>query len=246
MKRRWTLIAACPLVLAIALVKFYRGHSAVPPSAPGLAARQATKAEPFAPTVFSHSRFRSRDATSRVDSSASNERTRSLTRKTSPPAISDLPSQAELERRAQLVERDANHELARLIPLLDLAPDQQERVFQALAATSPYFVPGMRVDGSVLKPSTGNVQQTVQSQLTDRQVAAYLQDASDTSAWWSEYFDHVSSLLEKGTPSISSDTGATVASTPTTTPATPVASDPTTSADPTPATKAAHAITGDE
>jgi len=245
MKLRWTFVAACPLLLAIALVKFYRDHPAVNDPAPESAASQAAnKREPSSPSAVSHGKFRSHGASSGDDSAAANERTRSLTRRTPPPAISDLPTQAELEHRAQLVEQDANHELQRLIPLLDLAPDQQDQVFKALAATSPSFVPGMRVDGSVLKTPTGNVQQNVAATLSDTQVTAYLQDANDTAAWWSEYIDHVSTLLETDTPAIGTGTGTAVATTPATTD--PATTDPATPADTTPATKADHAITGGE
>ena len=150
----------------------------------------------------------------------------------------DIPdlTQAELEHRAQLVDRDANHELARLIHLLDLQPEQQDRVFQALARTSPNFVPGMRVDGDAIQPSTANVQQTLLAELSDTQIAAYLQDSDERSAWWSEYISSVASQLANGMPAVDSGTAAVAGA--------QVGAPP--AADTTPATKDAHVISSVE
>lgn len=52
-------------------------------------------------------------------------------------------SREELKARAARVEQDANHELRRLVPLLDLSPEQQDQIFQTLASRSPHWVPGM-------------------------------------------------------------------------------------------------------
>jgi len=52
-------------------------------------------------------------------------------------------SREELTARAARVEQEANHELRRLVTLLDLSPDQQDQIFQTLASRSPYWVPGM-------------------------------------------------------------------------------------------------------
>ena len=258
MKLRWTLPAACLLVLAIAMVKFHRNPAPATEPEQELSMRPVSNNQPFFPTA-PHGKIKHHNPTASDDTQAPNGRTRSLARHTPAPAIHDVLSQAELENRAQLVEQEADHELARLIPLLDLTADQQDRVFKALAANSPSFVPGMRVDGTLLTPTpavasnttgtgtpiggaTSNSQQAVLAQLTDAQVAAYLQDANETTAWWSEYIDHVSSLLKSGTPSVGSGTGTTVATSPTTTdPVTPTTTDPGT-----PDTKGAHSITGGE
>lgn len=238
MKLRWSIIAACPLVLAVALVTFQRKHVEVSDSTPRPARRPAAQAQPFSPTGSTKGQLATQGANLLDGSAALNERTRSSASRTPPPAIRDSLSPAEWERRAQAVERDANHELARLIPLLGLAPDQQDKVFQALAATSPSFVPGMLVDGAVLQTPSGNAQQSVAATLTDSQVSAYLQDDSDTKAWWSEYFDHVSAILDSGAPAVGSGTAAAASTSAATEPAIPAAT--------TPATKAARAVTDDE
>ena len=49
----------------------------------------------------------------------------------------------ELQARAARIEQESNHELRRLVPLLNLSEAQQEQVFNALAVNSPLWVPGM-------------------------------------------------------------------------------------------------------
>jgi hypothetical protein len=47
--------------------------------------------------------------------------------------------------RAARVEQEANHDLRRLVELLNLTEEQQDRVFQTLAEHSPSWVPGMQI-----------------------------------------------------------------------------------------------------
>ena len=61
-------------------------------------------------------------------------------------------SQADLEIRAAKVEQEANHELARLVKLLDLSEEQQDKVFAALAQNSPNYHPSMGLAAADLKP----------------------------------------------------------------------------------------------
>ena len=68
---------------------------------------------------------------------------RSGTRRSAPPGITYSLSREELQTRAARVEQDANHELRRLVTLLDLSPEQQDQIFQTLASRSPHWVPGM-------------------------------------------------------------------------------------------------------
>jgi hypothetical protein len=49
------------------------------------------------------------------------------------------------ETRAARVEQEANHELRRLVTLLDLDENQQDQVFQKLARNSRYWTPEMQV-----------------------------------------------------------------------------------------------------
>jgi len=236
------MLGSCLFALAIAMVAFH--HDTPPANAPASAKPvfSAAKATPAAKTTLARGKAKAHVATTQEtrgdDQPYFSGQTRSRTRETANTPNPETPSQAELETRAQLVEQEANHELARLIPLLGLGPEQQQRVFQALARISPKFVAGMQVDGSALQPATGNTQQTVLAQLTDAQAAAYLQDTTDTSAWWSEYIDHVSAQLQDGTPSLGTSAGTAVASVP--------ATDATAPAATAPATKDAHPITGDE
>ena len=51
----------------------------------------------------------------------------------------------ELTARVARVEQEANHDLRRLVELLDLNETQQDRVFQALVEHSPSWTPGMQV-----------------------------------------------------------------------------------------------------
>ena len=154
------------------------------------------------------------------------------------PSTSNEPlTRAELEVRAASVERDASHELARLIPLLGLAHDQQQRVFQALASTSQNFVPGMLVDGSAINAPAADPQQTILAELSTAQSDAYLQDVNERDAWWSEYIGNITSQLNTATPAVdggaatTADANATDATAPVVTPS---------------AAKTAHAISGDE
>ena len=54
-------------------------------------------------------------------------------------------STEELSVRAAQVEQEANHELRRLVTLLDLDEAQQDRIFQTLAEHSPAWTPGMQI-----------------------------------------------------------------------------------------------------
>jgi hypothetical protein len=56
-----------------------------------------------------------------------------------------VPSTAELTARAARVEQEANHDLRRLVNLLDLSEEQQDQVFQTLARYSPSWSPEMAV-----------------------------------------------------------------------------------------------------
>lgn len=63
------------------------------------------------------------------------------------------PPADDLAARARRVEDQANRELERLIPLLDLTPEQQDRVFGILVRHSPDYLPSMLAvteDGSPL------------------------------------------------------------------------------------------------
>ncbi|MEI7956118.1 MAG: hypothetical protein WCJ66_13195, partial [Verrucomicrobiota bacterium] len=188
MQYLWTFLAACLFAVAIAMVIFRHDEPQSPPPAADLTARSATRT---AGERSSHHRpLDPAAATTEVGSP--NEPSfdgpnHSPARPNVAQARPELLTHAELEHRAESVERDANHELARLIPLLELAPEQQQRVFETLVRTSPSFVPGMLMDGAPLKPLATPPQQALLAELSAAQIAAYLQDSNERSAWWSEY-----------------------------------------------------------
>jgi len=244
MKNQWTLLAACLFALAIALVVFHHDNPPAASPAAALPQRSAAKPTSAARPALAPGQPRAQAPTPRdtraSDQPALNGRDRSLTRNAAASADSaghETAARAELAQRAQLVERDANHELARLIPLLELSPDQQQRVFQALARTSQNFVPGMLVDGTPLKSSTATPQQTLLAELTDAQITAYLADSNERSAWWSEYISGITSQLDSGTPAVGGTSVGVAAVQPV---------DTTTPVETAPATKDAHAITEGE
>ncbi|KAB2638631.1 MAG: hypothetical protein DVB26_07815 [Verrucomicrobia bacterium] len=238
-KYNWTILAACLFALAIAMVVFRQDEPQGTAYAASLPGCSAAAPEASADTAPAHRRAtpQTTPATRAQEPPAFIPRNHPLPNQAAAGVSHEPLSHAELEHRAERVERDANHELARLIPLLGLAPDQQQRVFQALASTSPSFVPGMLVDGSAVKSPAANSQQTLLAELSAAQVAAYLQDSNESSAWWSEYLGNISSQLNNGTPAVGGSAAAVT---------TAPAADATTPAATTPATKVTHAITGDE
>jgi hypothetical protein len=58
---------------------------------------------------------------------------------------SDILRQEELAIRAARIEQEANHDLRRLVKLLDLNEEQQDRVFQTLAEHSPSWNPALQI-----------------------------------------------------------------------------------------------------
>lgn len=204
MNRRSQILAACLLALAAAWVTFHHDAPAVTGPAAGSIPRPPAKPELSARTTAADSRPKAGAVPreSRGDDGRPGETLMRRSSRQGAAAItsSENLSRAALERRAQRVEQEADHELARLIPLLDMKPEQQQRVFQALARTSPNFVPGMRVDGTTLQPSTATAKETLLAELSTDQATAYLQDIDARSAWWEEYLAKVASNLTSDIP----------------------------------------------
>lgn len=61
-------------------------------------------------------------------------------------------TEQELVARAARVEREATRELQRLVKVLDLTPEQQDRVFEKLVRNSTSWLPGMSVSGGAAAP----------------------------------------------------------------------------------------------
>lgn len=62
-------------------------------------------------------------------------------------------TEQELVARAARVEREATRELQRLVKVLDLTPEQQDRVFEKLVRNSTSWHPGMSVSGAAAAPT---------------------------------------------------------------------------------------------
>ena len=71
----------------------------------------------------------------------------------SPTARTPAPTRQELEWRAAKVEQEANHEMERLVPLLQLTDAEQDRVFSALVRRSAYYDPSMGSTGGTIVPT---------------------------------------------------------------------------------------------
>ena len=69
----------------------------------------------------------------------------------------------ELTDRAARVEQEANHDLRRLVKLLDLDENQQDRVFQTLAEHSPAWTPGLQFAPASTASTAGKRSQSLTS-----------------------------------------------------------------------------------
>ncbi|MCX6874135.1 MAG: hypothetical protein NTW21_10055 [Verrucomicrobia bacterium] len=100
-------------------------------------------------------------------------------------------SEAQWRANAAKVELEANHELDRLVGLLNLDSAQQAKIFASLARQSSHWVPGMQIDGGQATGSgTAGQPVAVASDVSDflsaEQQQTLLQEESDRLAWWEE------------------------------------------------------------
>lgn len=131
----------------------------------------------------------------------------------SPPSPGKLPaaqpalSIEEMTRRAEKVEQEANHDLKRLVGLLNLDEQQQDRVFETLARHSSSWVPGMQVGGvastpgnQTTPPVSGDTaaastatdpMEEIMALLSPEQQDALLQEEMDRTAWWAEILPQI-------------------------------------------------------
>jgi len=72
------------------------------------------------------------------------------------PTATPALSHDELVARAARIEQETNHDLRRLVSLLNLTDAQQDQVFNALASRSPHWVPGMATAGAVSSPTASS------------------------------------------------------------------------------------------
>jgi hypothetical protein len=62
------------------------------------------------------------------------------------------PTREELSYRAQVIEQQAERELRRLVQVLDLTEERQDRVFAALVRSSEWYHPSLQAAGSSGRP----------------------------------------------------------------------------------------------
>ncbi len=115
-----------------------------------------------------------------------------------PGHISELPP-AELAKRVAKIESETNHEMRRLVGLLNLTEEQQGQVYEKLAASSRHWVPGMAIapgpdgsgdvvipDASIAANTATDASEDIMSLLNADQQDTYLQAELDRTAWWAE------------------------------------------------------------
>ena len=160
------LIAAGSLVAALAAAAAWyaispsntaKPDSASQPSKPQRPLRsRSTSSRPItAPPLADAS---TNEATASPNRSAASELLPNPTGKPANPSPTDAPalSHDDLVARAARIEQETNHDLRRLVSLLNLSDAQQDQIFNALASRSPHWVPGMATAGTVSSPNAGS------------------------------------------------------------------------------------------
>lgn len=127
--------------------------------------------------------------------------------------------------RAAKVEQEANHDLRRLVELLNLDEAQQDHVFQALAKNSRHWTPEMQTTAVASPagkrspiastPVTGDTAKTapvestpaktdpldeIMAALTPEQQEELMNDELDREAWWAEILPQI--LPDETVPAI--------------------------------------------
>lgn len=147
-------VSACAVACGIHI--FGNRDAASPagrPSAKSRALDAARDRDPFKPSAGPRSARNARPESRSPDLSPQDS-ARSTARRVLVPSdapTGSLLSEAEWREKAAKVEMEANHELDRLVGLLDLDPVQQKQVFSALAEQSPHWLPGMQA-GAATRP----------------------------------------------------------------------------------------------
>jgi hypothetical protein len=107
-------------------------------------------------------------------------------------------SRGDLERRAAQVEREANRELERLIPILGLSETQQQRIFAVLVRHSVGFDPEMRVEtaSETILPEDGNYfgatkDEELYASLDADQQVVMEELYEDQTAWWQDVVEQL-------------------------------------------------------
>ncbi|MES2705871.1 MAG: hypothetical protein V4726_04635 [Verrucomicrobiota bacterium] len=131
------------------------------------------------------------------------------------------PSSLSLAARARKVEDEANQELERLVPLLGLSDQQQDRIFEKLARNSVYWSPGFSpaTPGQAASPgkAAGDADSSPASQtpkslpdlllgggedgtppvLTPDQEQALVRDDLERREWWDDALTQLQETMER-------------------------------------------------
>ena len=161
------LIAAGSLVAALAAAAAWYAMGPSNPARPDSASQPAKPQRPLRSRTTSSRPITApplADANNNTSASAPNRSSSSLLPShqgnfsPAAPAPTAAPalSHDELVARAARIEQETNHDLRRLVSLLNLSDSQQDQIFNALASRSPHWVPGMATAGAVSSPTTGS------------------------------------------------------------------------------------------
>jgi hypothetical protein len=123
-----------------------------------------------------------------------------------PASIAEVPA-AELAKRVALVEKETNHEMRRLVGLLNLTDAQQDQVYEKLAASSRHWVPGMAIaadGGGVVIPDSPktasgavtDASEDIMALLNADQQETLLTAEMDRAAWWAEIITQLDSQTD--------------------------------------------------
>ena len=144
----------------------------------------------------------------------------SLPQQPTPISPSEPQAPRTLAERASLVQQQANRELERLVPLLNLTEEQQDRVFARLAQNSVFWTPALTTDVAA-NPTSGTVSSNTSTSVPEQtksipdllistpegetpildpeQEVAIAQDQLDRQAWWEEVLGNIQQDLKNGT-----------------------------------------------
>ena len=102
-------------------------------------------------------------------------------------------SESQWRADAAKVELEANHELNRLVGLLELDSAQQDKVFAALARHSSHWSPGMQTAGNLRAGGPGTASESAAPELPNvsdflsaDQQQTLIQEEMERQAWWEE------------------------------------------------------------
>jgi len=161
------LFAAGSLVAALAAAAAWYAMGPSNPAKPDTASQPAKPQRPLRSRTPSSQPITApplADTTATATTAAPNRSSSSLlpTHQGNPSPAAPSPTAApalshdELVARAARIEQETNHDLRRLVSLLNLTDAQQDQVFNALASRSPHWVPGMATAGAVSSPTAGS------------------------------------------------------------------------------------------